>query len=321
MKNWMRKRALVVAALAMATTASQAPAQTPLRLVVGFPPGATSDTMTRAIAEGMRPHFDRAIVVENRPGGGGLAALLFVKSQPADGNMLLMSPLGTMLQPHSVKAAQFNPVTDFTTITQASTFDIAFAVGSAVPAKSMQEYVALVKKEPRRGDFASAAAGSLPNFFALMFARTAGIEMTHIPYKGTAPAITATLGGEVNLLSTTAPDISNQVKGGKLRALAVSSAKRSLLLPDTPTFKELGYNIEGSAWYGLLAPAKTPPEVIKKLHTAWVAAIKSPVVAERMRLMGVEPTGTSPEEFGAILKADYERWGTVIRASGFKADD
>ena len=321
MKNWMRKRALVVAALAMATTASQAPAQTPLRLVVGFPPGATSDTMTRAIAEGMRPHFDRAIVVENRPGGGGLAALLFVKSQPADGNMLLMSPLGTMLQPHSVKAAQFNPVTDFTTITQASTFDIAFAVGSAVPAKSMQEYVELVKKEPRRGDFASAAAGSLPHFFALMFARTAGIEMTHIPYKGTAPAITATLGGEVNLLSTTAPDISNQVKGGKLRALAVSSAKRSPLLPDTPTFKELGYNIEGSAWYGFFAPAKLPAEMVKRLNATLVAAIKSPATAERMRSMGVDPSGNDAAEFAAQVKHDFDRWGAVIKASGFKSED
>ena len=321
MNHWMRKRALVVAALAVATAASLAQAQTPLRLVVGFPPGATSDTMTRAIAEGMRPHFDRPIVVENRPGGGGLAALLFVRGQPADGAMLLMSPLGTLLQPHSVKAAQFNPVTDFTAITQASTFDIAFAVGSAVPAKSMQEYVALVKKEPRRGDFASAAAGSLPHFFALMFARTAGIEMTHIPYKGTAPAITATIGGEVNLLSTTAPDISNQVKGGKLRALAVSSAKRSPLLPDTPTFKELGYNIEGSAWYGFFAPAKLPAEMVKRLNAALVAAIRDPATAERMRAMGVEPAANDAAEFAALVKSDFDRWGAVIKASGFKSED
>ena len=310
----------LLAALPVALVPAAA-AQAPLRIIVGFPPGATSDTMTRAIAEGLRPLMERPVIIENRAGGGGLAAALFVKAAPPDGNTLLMSPFGTMLQPHSIRAAAFNPLTDFAPVTLISTFDIAFATGTGVPAASLQEYVALVKREPKRGDFASAAAGSLPHFFALMFAKSAGIELMHIPYKGTAPAITATLAGEVSLLSTTSADIGAQVKSGKLRALAVSSAKRSPVLPDTPTFRELGYNIEGSAWYGLLAPAKTPPEVIKKLHTAWVAAIKSPVVAERMRLMGVEPTGTSPEEFGAILKADYERWGTVIRASGFKADD
>ena len=308
-------------ALLLALATPFASAQTPLRIIVGFPPGATSDTMTRAIAEGMRATFDRPIIIENRPGGGGLAGALFVKAAPPDGNTLLMSPFGTMLQPHSIRAAAFNPLTDFVPVTQLSTFDIAFAIGPNVPAASLQEYVALVKKEPKRGDFASAAAGSLPHFFALMFARSAGIELLHIPYKGTAPAITATLAGEVSLLSTTSADIGAQVKSGKLHALAVSSAKRSPVLPDTPTLRELGYNIEGSAWYGLLAPPKTPPEVVGKLNAAFVAAIKSAAVAERLRTLGVEPTGTSTGEFAAILKNDYERWGAVIRASGFKADE
>ena len=310
-----------LAALATLVLAGASFAQTPLKLVVGFPPGATSDTMTRAIAEGMRGNFDRPIVVENRPGGGGLAAAKLVKAAPADGNTLLMTPLGTMLQPHSVKAADFNPLTDFVPITQISTFDIAFAVGSEVPARTLQEYVALVKKDPRRGDFASAAAGSLPHFFALMFAKSAGIEMTHIPYKGTAPAITATIGGEINLLSTTSADIANQVKAGKLRALAVSSAKRSPVLPEVPTLRESGYAIEGSAWYAFVAPPGMPADTVKKLNAAIVAAIKAPATAERMRTMGLETTGTTPEAFAATLKADYERWGVVIKASGFRADD
>ena len=154
-----------------------------------------------------------------------------------------------------------------------------------------------------------------------MFAKAAGIEMTHIPYKGTAPAITATIGGEVSLLSTTSADIFNQVKAGKLHALAVSSAKRSPLLPDVPTLREQGYAIEGSAWYAFVAPAGTPPETVKKLNAAIVAAIRTPQTAERMRAMGVEPTGTSPEAFASLFKSDYERWGVVIKASGFKADD
>ncbi|MBL8382133.1 MAG: tripartite tricarboxylate transporter substrate binding protein [Burkholderiales bacterium] len=311
----------LILALGTLLAAGSTLAQTPLRLIVGFPPGATSDTMTRAIAEGMRPHLDRPIVVENRPGGGGLAAAKVVKAAPPDGNTLLMTPFGTMLQPHSIKAADFNPMTDFTAVTQASTFDIAFAVGPGVPARDLREFVALVKKEPRRGDFASAAAGSLPHFFTLMFAKSAGIEMTHIPYKGTAPAITATIAGEVSFLSTTSADIANQVKAGKLRALAVSSAKRSPVLPEVPTLRESGYDIEGSAWYAFIGPAGLPADTVRRLNAAIVAAIKAPATAERMRTMGVEPTGTTPEAFAAILKADYERWGAVIRASGFKGDE
>jgi tripartite-type tricarboxylate transporter receptor subunit TctC len=308
-------------ALAALIATGAASAQAPLKLIVGFPPGATSDTMTRAIAEGMRPNFDRAIVVENRPGGGGLAAAKLVKAAPPDGNTLLMTPFGTMVQPHSVKAADFNPLTDFTPITQISTFDIAFAVGPGVPAQTLKDYVALVKADPKRGDFASAAAGSLPHFFALMFARAAGIEMTHIPYKGTAPAITAVIGGEVSLLSTTSADIASQVKSGRVRALAVSSARRSPVLPDVPTLRESGYAIEGSAWYAFVAPPGMPADMVKKLNAAFVAAIRSPATAERMHAMGVEPTGTTPEALAAILKADYERWGVVIKASGFRADD
>ena len=315
------KIARFLSGLFIAGVAVSACAQTPLRLIVGFPPGAVSDTMTRAIAEGMRTGFDRAIVVENRPGGGGLAAAKLVKAAPPDGNTVMMTPFGTLVQPHSVKAADFNPLTDFTPITQISTFDIAFAVGPGAPVQTLGDYVALVKKEPRRGDFASAAAGSLPHFFALMFARAAGIEMTHIPYKGTAPALTATIAGEVGLLSTTAADIASQVKAGKLRALAVSSGKRSPVLPDVPTLREAGYAIEGSAWYAFVGPAGMPADVAAKLNAAFVAAIKSPATAERMRGMGVEPTGTSREVLAAILKADYERWGVVIKASGFRADD
>ena len=309
---------LALAALAVGLPAA---AQAPLKLVVGFPPGATSDTMTRALAEGMRAHLDRTIVVENRAGGGGLLSAKLVKAAPPDGNTLLMTPLGTMLQPHSVKAADFNPLTDFVPVTQIATFDIAFAIGPDVQARNLQEYVALVKKDPRRGDFASAAAGSLPHFFTLMFAKSAGIEMTHIPYKGTAPAITATIGGEVNLLSTSSADIATQVKAGRLRAIAVSGAKRSALLSEVPTLREQGYNIEGSAWYAFVAPPGTPPDIVKRLNAAVVATLKAPAMAERLRAMGLEPTGTTPEAFAALFKADYERWGAVIKASGFKADD
>jgi tripartite-type tricarboxylate transporter receptor subunit TctC len=311
----------ILAPLLLAAAAGTASAQAPLKLIVGFPPGATSDLMTRVLADAMRTGIDRPIVVENRVGGGGLIAAKLVKAAPPDGLTLLMTPFGTMLQPHSVKSADFNSLTDFTPITQISTFDIAFALGPGVPAASLKDYVALVKKEPRRGDFASAAAGSLPHFFALMFARSAGIEMTHIPYKGTAPAITATIGGEVNLLSTTSADIANQVKAGKLRAVAVSSAKRSPVLPDVPTLREQGYDIEGSAWYAFVGPPGIAADTVRRLNTAIVAAIKAPATAERLRNMGVEPTGTTPEAFAALFKADYERWGAVIKASGFKADD
>jgi tripartite-type tricarboxylate transporter receptor subunit TctC len=191
-------------------------------------------------------------------------------------------------------------------------------VGAHVPAKSLKEYVALVKKDPKMGFYASAAAGSIPHFLGVMFARTAGIELTHVPYKGTANVMQALAAGEIAAATTLAADIGALVKGNRARLLAVSGATRDPAFPDVPTFKEQGYDMEGTGWYGLFAPAGTPQAALERLSKAAMAAIKSESVNQKMLGIGLQPTGYGPAELARIMKADYDKWGPVIRASGFK---
>src|SRR6185503_2393846 len=176
------------------------------------------------------------------------------------------------------------------------------------------------KKDQKYGFYASAAPGSIPHFFGVMFGRTAGIELTHVAYKGTAPAIQALAGGEISAISTVAADILTLVRSGKARLLAVSGEKRSSAFPDVPTFRESGFDLVALPWYAMFAPARTPQGAIDKLSAAAIAAVRDPALRERLENMGLEPTGLGPAELGRILKADYDKWGPPIRASGFKPE-
>ncbi len=295
-------------------------AQEPLRIVLGYPAGATSDILSRLVAEEMRKRLERPVIVENKPGAGGIVGNETVKAAPKDGNTLLMTPVATMaIFPHSYGASlRYDPLKDFVPVAHMAAFQLGLGVGAAVPAKTLAEYVALVKRDPKAGYYASAAAGSIPHFLGVMFARAAGIEMVHVPYKGTAPALQALTAGEISAISTVVADIGSLVKAGKARLLATAGAKRSAEFPDVPTFKESGYDIEGEGWYALFAPAGTPQAAIDKLSAAAVQAVHDPALRQRLEGIGLEPTGLGPAELAAILKADYDKWGPVIRASGFK---
>jgi tripartite-type tricarboxylate transporter receptor subunit TctC len=260
--------------------------------------------------------------VENRVGAAGRLAAEFVKGQPGDGMTLLMTPVANMaIMPHSHKGLRYDPFGDFAPVSHVANFQIAFAVGPAVPSQSLRDYVALVKKDPKAGNYASAAAGSIPHFLGVMFARTAGIELTHVPYKGTAPALTDLVGGQIAAAVMTVPDIAQLQRAGKVRALAVAGAKRSAALPDVPTFKEQGYDLEGSGWYAVFAPAATPKETVDRLSRLVAQAAQSPEVRAFIEKGGMEATGTTPAELAAMLKADHDRWGPVIKASGFTSAD
>jgi tripartite-type tricarboxylate transporter receptor subunit TctC len=291
-----------------------------LKIVLGYPPGASSDALTRLLAERMRALLNQTVVVENKPGAGGIVGNETVKSAPPDGSTLLLTPIATMAAfPHSHGAAlRYDPFRDFEPVAHLTNFQLALAVNAEIPAKSVAEYVALVKKDAKMGDYASAAAGSLPHYFGVMFAKSAAIEMTHVPYKGTAPALQALAGGEVKAAMFTLSDALTLVRAGKARLLAVSGAQRSEFAPEAPTFREAGYAIEGNGWYALFAPAKTPQDVIDRYAKAAIEAIRSPEMKTRLTNMGLEPTGLGPKELAAILRADYDRWGPVIRASGFR---
>lgn len=321
----MQRRKLYSAALA-ALLALAAPAwgqDGTIKIIVGYPAGATSDAITRIVAEHMARTLKQPVIVENRPGAGGRTGNEAVKAAPKDGLTLLSTPVATMgIFPHSYAGSlRYDPFKDFVPVAHLSDFQIGLGIANNVPAETLADYVAWVKKDPaKNGFYASAAAGTIPHFFGVLVGKAAGIELTHVPYKGTAAAMQALAGGEVSALSTTTADIQSLVKSGRAKLLAVAGEKRDPALPKVPTFKELGYNLVATPWYALFAPAGTPKAAIDRLSKAAVAAVNDPAVRKRLDDMGLDPTGYGPERLEAILKADYEQWGQVIRASGFKGE-
>jgi tripartite-type tricarboxylate transporter receptor subunit TctC len=309
-------------ALALACAAGFAQ-QAPIRLVLGFPPGATSDSLTRIVGEQMARTLGQTVIVENRAGAGGRIANETVKAAAPDGTTLLVTPVATMsIFPHSYAGQlRYDPFKDFAPVAHLSNFQLGLAVNSEVPARTLAEYVAWVKADPaKNGFYASAAAGSLPHFFGVMFARSAGITLTHVPYKGTAPALQALASGEVAALSTVVADIKSVVDAGKARLLAVAGDQRDPALPNVPTFREQGYDLVAQPWYAMFAPAGTPAAVVERLSKAAIAALNDPATHKRLVEMNLEPTGYGPERLGQIMSDDYDRWGPVIRASGFKPE-
>jgi tripartite-type tricarboxylate transporter receptor subunit TctC len=302
-------------------TAPAAAQDKTIKILVGFAPGAGLDTMTRLVADKMRVSLNQPVTVENRPGAAGQIAMSAVKTAPADGLTLVMTPLVTVVTaPHIYPNLPYNAFSDFTPVAHAAGFVFAFATGPSVPATTLTDYVALVKRDDKFGNYASAATGSLPHFFSMLFAETAGIKMNHIGYKGTSLALTDLLGGQIAAFMGTVSDVATQHKAGKLRVLATSGAQRTRDLPDVPTFRELGYGIEGGGWYAVYAPAKTPTETVNRLAGAVIEAIKSPDLRDKLQALGMEPTGYGPAELARIHRADYDKWGPVIKASGFKPE-
>lgn len=321
--NIPRRRVLVALCAAALAGPAAAQGEGTIRIVVGYPAGATSDSLARVLAEHMQRTLKQTVIVENKAGAGGRIANELVKAAPADGATLLMTPVATMaIFPHSYAGQlRYDPFKDFAPVAHLSNFQVGLGVAANVPAKSLKEYVAWVKSDPKaNGYYASAAAGSIPHFFGVMFAKTAGIELTHVPYKGTAAAMTAIGGGEVSAISTVAADVRSLVTAGKARLLAVAGEQRDAGFPDVPTFREQGFDLVAKPWYGLFAPAGTPAAAVDRISKAAMAAINDPALHKRLVDMGLEPTGQGPDRLAAALKEDFERWGPPIKASGFKGD-
>jgi len=315
----MPKTAVFFFALALALPA--AAQDRTIKFLVGFPAGAGLDTMTRLVADRMRERLGQPVVVENRPGAAGQIAMTTLKNSPPDGQTLVMTPLVTVVTaPHLYPKLPYDAFADFAPVAHAANFMFAFAVGPGVPANSLADFVAIVGKDQKFGNYASAAAGSLPHFFSILFGDTAKIKLNHIGYRGTGPALSDLLGGQISAFMGVVSDVATQHKAGRLRALATSGARRARELPDVPTFKELGYDIEGGGWYAAYAPAKTPRDVLERLAGAIVEAIKSPEVRGKLEALGMEPTGLGSADLARIHRSDHDKWGPVIRASGFKPD-
>ncbi len=311
----------IVLALAFALLAPSAQAQLggdPVRIVFPFAAGGSGDALARLLAEHMRTSLDQPVIVENRTGAAGRLGVQAVKNAEPDGKTILLTPVAPMsVYQHVYKALLYDPIADFTPLSHVATFDFALAVGPQVPAKSLKELVAWVKANPNLGAYGTPAAGTLPHFFAVSFGKTAGLDLRHVGYRGSAAALTDLIAGQIPIVVTTTSDVLEQHKAGRIRVLATSDKARSPFLADIPTFKEAGFNIEGTGWYGLFAPAKTPPEVVARLNKAIVAAVNVPQVKERLLAFGLVPTGTSAAEMAKIQKDDSELWAPAVRASGF----
>lgn len=310
----------ILAATALAWTVA-AKAQEPIRLVFPFAAGGSGDTIARLVAEKMRASLERTVIVESRIGGAGRIGVVAVKHAPPDGNTLLFTPIAPLaVYQHSYKTLDYDPFVDFRPVAQVGAFDFGVAVGSDGP-KTLAELVAWAKANPVQANYGIPAIGTLPHFLGAMFGRAAGLDLRQVPYRGSAPALTDLVGGTLPILFTTVSDLAETHKGGRIRVLATSGAKRSPFMPDVPTFREAGYALEAAGWYGIFAPAKTPADVIGRLNAAIVAAVQAPETKDRLLAAGLQPTGTSVAEFAAIQRADADFWGKAVKASGFVATD
>jgi tripartite-type tricarboxylate transporter receptor subunit TctC len=324
MAAWTPKRALQALLAGMVLTLSLAASaqEKTVRILVGFPPGAGLDAMTRMVAEKMRVSLGQTVIVENRPGAGGRIAMEAVKNAPADGSVLVMTPLVTVVTaPHVYPTLSYDAFKDFAPVAHAANFLFAYAANPDVPGTSLKDFVEAARNDPKLRNYASAAPGSLPHFFSILFAQKAGLEMNHIGYRGTAPALSDLIGGQIATFMGTISDVVAHHGGNRVRVLATSGSARAPQMPDVPTFKEQGYDIEGVGWYAAYAPARTPKETVDRLAKAMTDAIRSPDLQAKLQDYGMEPTGLGPEELARIHRRDYDAWGPVIKASGFKPTD
>ena len=303
-----------------AVTPAQAQDSRPIRLVIAFPPGGPTDFVGRLIADKAKDLLGQSIIIENKPGANGAIGADYVAKSPPDGTTLFLTTLGAVaVTPHMRADIRYDSVKDFAPITQVVLNTTLMVVRAESPFNSIKDLTAAAKAKPGEITFASTGVGSNTHLSLELYQQAAGVKLVHIPYRGAAPALTDLLGGQVQVFAADAAALMGQIKGGKIKALGAASGRRNPMLPDVQTLAEQGYaDTIVDNWYGLLAPAGTPPAVITKIHDAFVAAINDPVVKEKLIQSGAIPVANSPAEFGKFLKEEYDRWGKVVREKGIK---
>jgi len=320
-------RASAAAGLLAAAGAGRASAQALdlVKIITGFPPGGTSDTLCRRVAEGLKGgSYAKVAVVENKAGAGGQIAIQAMKGAPTDGSVILQTPASMlMIYPHIYKKLAYDPFVDVTAITMACTFDFAWAVGPAVPAavKSVPDFLAWCKANPTMANFGSPAAGSVPHFIGVLLGQSAGIELKHVAYRGTQPAIQDLVAGQVQAVSGPVGEFLQQAAAGKIRILGVSGKERSRFAPDVPTYIEQGLqDMYFSEWFGFFAPGGTSAPVIMNANIALRAALARKDVVDGLAVMGLEAKSSTPEALAERLRADHDNWGPIVKKIGFSAD-
>jgi tripartite-type tricarboxylate transporter receptor subunit TctC len=315
----IRRGLIGVALLGLSSLAAAAYPDKPITLVVPWAPGGSTDILARALAEQLTHSLGQPVIVDNKAGASGNIGSNFVAKAKADGYTLLVGSMSThAMNPALMPAMPFHGVNDFTPIAQLANVVNTMVVNASLPVKNVKEFIAYAKANPGKLNYASAGPGSTNHLSAVLFEKAAGIEMTHVPYKGGAPAVVDTVAGLTQVLFSAGTQTLPHVKTGKLRLLAVTEAKRSALLPDTPTVAETLPGYELGVWYGLFGPAGMPKELVDRLNAAANQALAEPGVRARMDSMGVEVIKGTPKEFATVLHRDAERYGRMIRELGIK---
>ena len=322
----MKRFFSAIVGVGLALVALQASGQAwptkPIKWVVPFAPGGTTDILARTIGEKLSIALGQPVIVENKPGaGGGLGADFVAKAAP-DGYTILGGTISTnAINASLYKDLPYDPVKDFVPITLIARVPNMLVVNNDVPAKNVAELIALMKKNPGKYTFASSGNGTSQHLSGELFKGMAGVDMQHIPYKGSPPALQDVMGGAVTMTFDNITTAWPLAKGGKLRALGVTTAKRSPAAPDVPTLAEAGLvGYEIGSWQGVFAPAGTPPAIVNRLNSEIVKIINLPEVKEKLLVLGAEPVGNSSEEFTVFVKAEVGKWGEVVRKSGARVD-
>jgi tripartite-type tricarboxylate transporter receptor subunit TctC len=293
----------------------------PLRFIVGFPPGGATDLVGRILQPKLNESFGEQVIVDNRPGANGILSLQILKNAEPDGHTVAMGHFGGLVISPAIQKVPYDPFKDFAYITMLVTLQNILIVHPSVPVKSVAEFLEYAKKQQGKLNYASSGVGSPGHLSGVLLSSLTKVPMTHIPYKGGGPAMTDLIAGHVPafiaVISTAVP----QVQAGKVRALAVTGAKRSIALPDLPTVAEAGVKGYASTnWYGLLAPAKTSAAIVSRLNRDFVAALKSPDVVKQLNARGIEADASSPSEYLAFARSEQKRWLPIIKEANIKAE-
>ncbi len=324
----LRRYALVVSCAGItswATTTARAqedPARYPTRaihIVVGFTPGGGNDLIARIVGQKLSDSLGQPVIIDNKPGGGAIVATEYVAKSPADGYTLLVGASGAMaINPAVYTRLPYDPVKDFVPVSELGSFPLILIVNAASPIKSVTDLIAFAKAHPKDANYASSSAAF--QLVTELFKQKTGAPMQEIPYRGANDSVMAVISGQVTATIADAGPVSGQIKGGQVRALAVTSPDRAEDLPDVPTLTEAGTDVDAVLWSGIFAPRQTPPAIVKKLESELMRIVKEPDVVARLKPLGIQPVGNSSEEFARILSADIARWTEVARAGHIKIE-
>jgi len=307
-------------ALLAGTTGAQNYPSKPVRLIVPYAAGGSSDIIARLYGQRLSETLGQNFVVDNRPGAGGVVGADILAKSPSDGYSLILQDMPHTINPAVYGKVPYDPVKDFTPLTLVARAPQWLFLNPSVPAKTARELIALAKAQPGKLKIGSAGNGSGTHLMAELFTRGAGVDITHVPYKGAGPAVTATVGGEMNMVFTSMPAAVAFVQSGRLRPVGVTTAQRHPSHPEVPTFQESGVpNMVLTHWFGVLAPAGIARPIRDRLVREFTAAASYPAIVERYRALVLEPVTTTPEEFLKLIETDLARWGKVVREAGIKA--